>query len=157
MAKFQKTKSYKASTLNGSIVATQIAGMKAIFPSFKARKLNGGRIEFIGEIIARPELPTYTVSIIYKGYLRPDVTILTPKLVEHPPHVYPGKVLCLFHPDNYNWKKENSIANDIVPLIASWIYFYEAWLEHDEWFGPEAHHVADTVKKDKIDNTEEHG
>jgi len=115
--------------------------MKSQYPQFKFIKRDKYDIEFIGEITVKPELPTYTVSIKYRGDKRPLVKILKPELVENPPHIYSAnRTLCLYHPDNYNWSKEKLIAKDIVPWTAAWIYFYEVWLEKGIWLGPEASH-----------------
>jgi hypothetical protein len=133
--KFQKTKKSDHTSM-------QIFAMKTRYPNFTA-KINRSKneIEFIGDLPIKPELPIYTVSIIYRGDLRPIVRIKNPVLVDNPPHFYhDNKSLCLYHPIDYKWGKDKLIAIDIVPWVASWIYFYEVWLEHDEWLGPEAEH-----------------
>jgi hypothetical protein len=119
----------------------QIGAMKSRYPQFKARKRGQNDIEFIGDLKVRPLFPTYTVSLTYQGSLRPLVKILKPELVADPPHFYKeSKTLCLYHSKNYHWAKEKLIAKDIVSWTATWIYFYEVWLETGVWFGPEAKH-----------------
>lgn len=117
----------------------QIFAMKQKYPQFRS-KIKENSIIFIGEIQVKPEFPYYKVSIEYRNSLAPRVQILHPLLVDNPPHVYSEKKLCLYHPDNFTWKKENLIANEIIEWTAAWIYFYEVWLETGNWYGPEAPH-----------------
>lgn len=127
--------------------AVQIGAMKSRYPQFKSVR-RGDDIEFIGTLLVKPTLPVYTVSITYRGDLKPLVRILKPGLVEKPPHFYElSKSLCLYHPSNYHWSKDKLIAKDIVSWSAAWIYFYEKWLEKGIWYGPEAAH-------DDIDKSE---
>lgn len=127
--------------------SNQIQAMKSLYPQFKSI-VKGDEIEFIGDLVVKPEFPTYTVSITYRGDLKPLVRVIKPKLVENPKHFYQGsKSLCLYHPRDYKWVSGKLIAKDIVPWTAGWIYFYETWLETGKWLGPEAIH--DTVNKEE--------
>lgn len=119
----------------------QIEFMKRSFPQFKARKIQGDQVEFTGSLNVNPRFPTYLVSILYRGHLKPLVKVLSPKLVPKPPHYYKeSESLCLYHPDNYNWQAGRILAREIVPWTAAWIYFYEVWLITGVWYGPEAEH-----------------
>lgn len=125
----------------------QILSMRSEYPQFIAKK-HGGQVEFIGELSVKPECPTYTVSIMYRGDKSPRVKILSPKLVDNPPHFYHSiGSLCLYKPKNYKWYKDRLISKDIVSWTAGWIYFYETWLEKGIWMGPEAEH--DKIKKEE--------
>jgi hypothetical protein len=124
----------------------QIQAMKSNYPQFRSI-VKGDDIEFIGELTVKPEFPKYTVSITYRGNLRPLVRILSPVLVEKPIHFYhESKSLCLYHPKDYKWSHGKLIAKDIVPWTAGWIYFYEVWLETGKWLGPEAEHIKNNKK-----------
>ena len=127
----------------------QIGAMKNRYPQFKAKKRGDNVIEFIGDLLVKPVFPLYTVSITYRGDLRPLVKILKPEIVPDPPHFYKeSRSLCLYHPANYNWTKEKLIAKDIVSWTAAWIYFYEKWLQTDIWYGPEAAHDENFTKSE---------
>lgn len=131
--KFHKLKPYNKNV--------QILAMKSRYPQFKVKVKKNGYIEFKGILRVKPELPEYEILIIYRGSLSPIVKVLNPKLVDKPPHVYPpDNNLCLFHPDNFKWKKETLIASEIIEWSSAWIYFYEVWLQYGIWYGPEAKH-----------------
>lgn len=116
--------------------------MRSLHPQFKVKKMDNNEIEFVGDLIVKPELPVYTVSITYKGDERPAVKIIKPELVEKPPHIFPeNRTICLYHVDNYRWKKEKLIAKDIVAWTTAWIYFYEVWLQTNIWYGSEVPHA----------------
>lgn len=119
----------------------QVWAMRHRYPQFKAKKRGEYDIEFVGDLIVRPNFPVYTVSITYRGNARPLVKVLNPNLVEYPPHFYQQSCsLCLYHPKNFTWTKEKLIASNIVSWAAAWIYFYEVWLRDKVWYGPEADH-----------------
>ncbi len=121
-------------------ITVQIGAMKSHYPQFKAIKHSEGKIEFIGKLVVKAELPIYTVSITYRGNSSPIVKVIDPPLVSNPPHFYSNThSLCLFHPENFQWRGDRLISKVIVPWTASWIYFYEVWLQTGKWYGPEAH------------------
>lgn len=121
--------------------------MKSRYPQFKTKKRGQYDIEFIGDLVVKPVFPVYTVSINYRGDLRPLVKIIKPELVKDPPHFYKeSRSLCLYHPKNFHWTKEKLIAKDIVSWTAAWIYFYEVWQQKGVWYGPEAEHEEDLLK-----------
>lgn len=142
MAIFNKKK--KANPLN------QIGAMKSKFPQFKSKQ-KGDNIVFTGDLFIKPELPVYNVSIEYKGNLRPTVKVISPALVEKPPHTFADKSLCLYHSDNFKWSSDKLIAKEIMHWTIAWIYFYEYWLQTGKWIGPEVSH--NTEKKDDEKST----
>jgi hypothetical protein len=126
----------------------QIYAMRSHYPQFKAKRKGRTEIEFVGELIVKPELPAYTVSITYRGDLRPAVKIIKPELIDKPPHIFPDtRNLCLYHSRNYRWTREKFVAKDIVSWTAGWIYFYEVWLQTGVWYGPEAPHSLSKSEK----------
>ena len=119
----------------------QVNAMRAKYPQFKAKHDKNGDIIFTGELQVKPELPVYTVKIIYRGDRNPRIYILNPVPVEGAPHIYPDtESLCLYHPKNFRWHGSKLIADDIMGWTAGWIYFYEYWLQTGDWIGPEVPH-----------------
>ncbi len=118
----------------------QINTMKLKYPQFKSRR-KGDNILFIGDLFIKPEFPIYKISVEYRGELTPLIKVISPTLVENPPHFYnSSNCLCLYHPNNFKWNAEKLISKEIMQWTIAWIYFYEVWLQTGKWFGPEAHH-----------------
>jgi hypothetical protein len=133
MAAYQQAKYYPP--------LIQVNAMRAKYPQFKAKKDNNGDIVFTGDLQVKPELPVYTVKIIYHGDHSPRIYILDPVPVASAPHIYPDtESLCLYHPKNFKWQGSKLIADDIMGWTAGWIYFYEYWLQTGTWIGPEVPH-----------------
>jgi hypothetical protein len=115
--------------------------MRARYPQFKATKSRNGDIVFTGKLQVKPELPVYTVKVVYRGNGSPYVFILDPLPVTGAPHIYSNTgSLCLYHPKNLIWNETRLVAGDIMGWTAGWIYFYEYWLQTGEWIGPEVPH-----------------
>lgn len=130
-------KFFKSQTPN---IQIQIDAMKAKFPEFRCT-YKDGKLIFIGELLIKPELPIYKVSVEYRGNLRPLVHVISPTLVADAKHVHADGSLCLYHPDNFNWHGKKLIANEIMQWTIAWIYFHEYWLQSGEWIGPEVPHT----------------
>lgn len=125
----------------------QIGAMRYRYPQFSVMKRGHFDIEFVGKLRVKPVFPVYTVSVTYRGNLRPLVKIVRPILVEDAPHFYKKSTsLCLYHPRYYHWTKEKLVAKDILSWTIAWIYFYEKWLESGKWYGPEVPHDEDLIK-----------
>ena len=84
----------------------------------------------------------YKYKIEYDGYSDPIVSILSPNLVEEPPHVYaPNNNLCLYYPKDQPWLSGKcSLYEHIIPWVHEWILFYEIWLLSGKWEHPEVLH-----------------
>lgn len=118
------------------------------FPQYRVARRTPYEVEFVGDLQAKSTFPVYTVSITYRGESTPLVKVLKPQLVASPPHFYENEhALCLYHKNNFKWRKEMLIAGTIVPWTAAWLYFYEFWLQDGKWYGPEVDHsqIADTL------------
>ena len=94
-----------------------------------------------------PELPIYNVSVYYRFNLSPKVFVNSPVLDEKCPHVFRDNSLCLYHRDNYKWNADKLVATSIMEWTIAWIYFYEAWLQTGEWYGPEVPHGSGVKKE----------
>jgi hypothetical protein len=121
--------------------------MKLMYPSFTVKYNKEGNLVFTGVICPSPVMPEFIVSIEYRGVFTPRVRVLSPPLVEKPPHYYHSfDCLCLFKPDNFRWTDTKPISNYIVSWTSCWLYFYEVWKEKGIWYGPEAEHATQSEK-----------
>lgn len=127
-------------------ILTQIGAMKSKYPQFHST-VKGVCVTFTGELMVKPELPIYTVSVEYRGDQKPLVHIISPSLVENAKHTYSDKSLCLYHPDNFNWHSSRLVAKEIMQWTIAWIYFYEYWLQSGEWIGPEVSHSKEKTNE----------
>lgn len=143
MAKYQKKE-------KRNIELLQREAMRSKFPNFKYQK-DKETLIFTGDLLIKPELPVYNITIrSYKGFT-PKVFINKPPLVENAPHTYPDGNICLYYPGDFHWRQGMLIAGKIMQWTIAWIYFYEAWLETGVWFGPEVPHGS---APKELDNNE---
>src|ERR1035437_6904535 len=136
-----RTKYFKRRRLT---LAQQIYFMRLAFPLFTAQRFTNV-VEWIGLVTPGDLSDTYRVKVRYKIPDRPEVTVLSPVLrlakgKKRLPHVFPPDwtKLCLYV--NGEWSPDKPVAW-IIPWIAFWLYFYEAWLITGKWFG-EGHEPA---------------
>ena len=88
----------------------------------------------------------YTYKVIYNGVEPPKVWILSPTIVNDPPHVYKDKSLCLYYPPEQHWRFGAScLYSHIIPWVHEWILFYEIWLIIGKWEHPEVDHRLDPL------------
>lgn len=88
----------------------------------------------------------YRVRIVYQQRQTPLVFVIVPDVRDlaggrRIPHVYSQKPtrLCLYLPSTYEWSKEMTIADTIVPWAILWLFYFEEWLASDEWKGGGMH------------------
>lgn len=125
----------------------QISSMKLHFPQFKYHYNEEKNLTFEGELQPSPSMPVYRVTIEFRGNSMPRVKVISPALVEKPPHYYHSlSCLCLYKPDDFKWTSTKPMSNYILPWTCCWLYFYEVWKQKNEWLGPEASHEINTEK-----------
>lgn len=81
----------------------------------------------------------YTVQVQYELDDSPKVHILSPTLHPKAVHLYANEELCLYWPKEWGWRPDRLISKTIIPWTGSWLFFYEIWLDIDEWLGPSSH------------------
>jgi len=83
------------------------------------------------------------VRLRYKLTGSPEVEVLEPLLQkrgsDNPPHLYPGKKLCLYLPRIGEWNKTMMLSQTIIPWTSEWLLNYEVWLATGEWSGGGLH------------------
>ena len=122
-------------------LAVQDLYIKKCFEGFKTKWLQHDlECVWYGSLQPIPDRSTYQIAIRYRKDGIPKVTIRSPVIKKSAPHRYGDNSLCLYKPDEQPWLSSQIIAHTIVPWTASWLYYYELWLDTDHWYGPEAPH-----------------
>lgn len=85
----------------------------------------------------------YKLRIEYKPKKAPSkvlkVFIDEPE-IRHKKHFWSDGSLCIYKPNNFEWKPNMNIQHALFPSICTWLYHYEIWLETGKWYGEEASH-----------------
>lgn len=127
-------------------LAHQVGLMRRHFPAFRYRRAEHA---WYGSLQPTPTSRRYPLKVQYRPGDRPRVWVLGRALdaAAHDLHRYRDGSLCLYHPDDGDWRRGRPIATTIVPWAAEWLFYYECWLRDPEriWRGPEAPHG--TVKE----------
>lgn len=122
-------------------LAVQDLNLRRRFPGFGVRRAHGAYL-WRGGLQPRPCSPIYRVEVRYRDDGVPSVRVLSPKLAPNAPHLYRGGTLCLYWPKEWRWHGDQLIADTILPWAASWLYYYELWLDTGEWLGPSSHDLS---------------
>jgi len=122
-------------------LAVQDLHIKKCFDGFSIKWLQHEReCIWFGTLQPILDRSIYQVAIRYRKGGIPKVTIKSPSIITSAPHRYSDNSLCLYQPEEQPWYGNEIIAHTIVPWTASWLYYYELWLDTDTWYGPEASH-----------------
>jgi hypothetical protein len=87
----------------------------------------------------------YEICITFRANDVPKVFVVSPDLTElaggrELPHVYHNPIrLCLYLPSSGEWEGHMRIDKTFVPWTATWLYYFEEWLESDDWKGGGEH------------------
>ena len=119
------------------------------FPSFILRKLNDGRLAWVGTLTTNND-NMYQILVVYPSnfpYAPPEVYPIEPAIQVLDPrghrmlkHQYADGHLCLYYPADRSFG-DKSTAATVVAVAAAWFFCYEQWLcsGKREWPGVEAH------------------
>jgi hypothetical protein len=129
----------------------QMFRMCSLFPDFKC-ELQASKAVWIGRVQPTELSCAYLIRVVYILGLNPKVSVVDPPLrrrnaTEKIPHLFPGDLLCLFHPDYREWLDSMFIADTIIPWAVLWLYYYEVWHATGEWYGGGEH---PRIRKQKV-------
>jgi len=113
-------------------IAVQDMFLRQRFPQFKFNWHNGTGV-WRGTLQPREMSPVYSVLVRYKMRTVPRVWVTSPPLRPDAPHKYNDGSLCLFWYKEWNWSPDQDISATMIPWAALWLYYYELWLDTDEW------------------------
>lgn len=128
---------------NAKTILEQFHRLKMKFPNWETEIKNNLLITE-GFVQPTPISINYNVKISYKLNSRPDVQVLSPKLISIDnetaiPHIYPGQKLCLYYPRYAEWSKKAFVADTIINWTSLWLYYYEMWHSTKQWLGGGIH------------------
>lgn len=95
----------------------------------------------------------YSIRIVFRRDATPDVFVTNPDLEElaggRPvPHVYHNPLrLCLILPGTPEWTGTMRIDQTFVPWTTTWLYYFEEWLDSNDWKGGGVHPDADDSRQ----------
>ena len=109
-------------------------------------QLHGGKLTWRGQIRPTPLSRVYDVRLEYQTRQTPSVIVERPDLKlladgRRLPHVYTQRParLCLYLPGTGQWRAQLRLDETMLPWSALWLFYYEEWLESDEWKGGGEH------------------
>lgn len=110
------------------------------YPSFSV-SVRCDRLLCVGSVCPAVQGCSYRFQILYQYGSAPQVRILNPRIEPSPDiHMYKDGTLCLYDWREQPWKTTYHIHETLLPWIAEWLLFYEAYQLTGKWLGPEAEH-----------------
>jgi hypothetical protein len=108
--------------------------------------LRHGRVTWRGRVRPNPLSRAYDIRLDYQVGDTPRVIVESPNLRalaegRRLPHVYaqdPAR-LCLFLPGTGEWRPELRLDETMLPWSVIWFFYFEDWLETDDWKGGGKH------------------
>lgn len=118
--------------------------------------VRGGRLTWEYDVQPTPLSRTYAVRITYRLGEKPEILVRRPDLLalsggRRLPHVYQQHptLLCLYRPNRREWFPQMRIDQFIAPWTSVWFFYFEEWLDSNEWQGggehPDATGLDDSV------------
>lgn len=121
--------------------------MSTRFPGFVMRKMNDGRLAWLGSLETNSG-SQYEVVVLYPHDFPREVPLVYPI---DPPinvwdekqfrqrHQYPDGHLCLYYPSDRTFDNSATAAT-VIAVAAAWLFAYESWIQSGKtfWPGPEA-------------------
>ena len=109
-------------------------------------RLRRERLTWRGKVRPTPLSRAYDVRLDYQVGDIPQVIVEAPDLRalaggRRLPHVYqqdPPR-LCLYLPKTGQWRPELRLDETMLPWSAVWFFYFEEWLDSDEWKGGGQH------------------
>ena len=127
-------------------VAHQLAALKRVYPGSRGGILRAGELQWDYETQPTPISRVYLVRIQYRLDESPKIFVKSPNLrgiagERKIPHLYDQtrQKLCLYLPRNEEWNSAQWLVDTIIPWTNLWLYYFEDWLQTNEWHGGGEH------------------
>jgi hypothetical protein len=109
------------------------------------------------EVAPSPVSRLYGLKISYKPPATPNVYVASPDLGDLSggrklPHVYEQRpvTLCLYLPGTNQWQPSLLLERTVLPWAVLWLFYFEEWLESDDWKGGGVHPGIDVNAKNSV-------
>ena len=136
-------------------VAQQLLGIRRACPEGHGGIIHVGQLQWDYETQPTPISRVYKVRIRYRLEESPKIFVIAPNLRDLAdgrkiPHLYDQALqkLCLYLPRTGEWSTKKCLADTIIPWVNLWLYYFEDWLQTNEWRGG-GEHPPDNQKPKK--------
>lgn len=128
-------------------LSVQLASLQAQLPDGLGQ-IQRGRLTWQFSAQPTPVSRRYRLRLVYVVHTAPEMFVVTPNLQSltasrRIPHLYDqarGR-LCLYLPKAREWNGRQLLADTMVPWALLWLFYFEEWLESDDWKGGGVHVV----------------
>ena len=118
--------------------------------------LRPGRLSWTGGIKPNPLSRCYDVRLDFSVGESPRAIVEAPDLHalsggRKLPHVYdqhPPR-LCLYLPMTGQWRPEYRLDQTVLPWAALWFFYFEEWLDSDDWKGG-GEHPGESARRGRV-------
>lgn len=135
-------------------VAQQLAALRRAYPGGRGGILRAGEPQWDYEAQPTPISRVYQIRIRYQIEESPKIYVISPNLRDLAggkkiPHLYDQALqrLCLYLPRTGEWNATKWLVDTVIPWVDVWLYFFEDWLQANEWRGGGEHPPEDQRTK----------
>lgn len=135
-------------------VAQQLMGLRRACPDGHGSIIHVGELQWDYETQPTPISRIYKIRIRYRLEKSPKIFVISPNLRDLAderkiPHLYDQALqrLCLYLPRTGEWSTTKWLADTVIPWVNLWLYYFEDWLQTNEWRGGGEHPPEDQKTK----------
>jgi len=129
-------------------------GLRRACPEGHGGIIHVGELQWDYETQPTPISRAYMIRVRYRLEKSPEIFVISPNLRDlsngrEIPHLYDQtqQKLCLYLPRTGEWSATKWLSDTVVPWTNLWLYYYEDWLQTDEWRGGGKHPTTDKNTK----------
>lgn len=144
------------------IVAQQLMGLRRACSDGHGRIIHIGELQWNYGTQPTPISRVYQIRIRYRLGESPKIFVISPNILELAggrkiPHLYDQaqQNLCLYLPCTGEWNATKWLVDTIIPWVNLWLYYFEDWLQTNEWHGG-GKHPTENQKIKKRKRTKHH-
>ena len=134
----------KAKHYSYAELLTHVSDVKKKFPT-AVGGIKRGQVELTLFLKPTENSIEYTVKLYAKqGSKNVKLFVVKPQIKcytngKKVPHLYCDGSLCLHYPSYNEWSYGDSWAATLIPWASLWLFYYEIWVETNQWLGGGIH------------------